>query len=447
MSEMWAPVQRGEPKSERPGKSSEAVGRLLRMATSERVRRWGLIALAAYAAVGFSVWIQRSGDFGGYLIVGELVLSGRHIYRDVSADPNTWPPFFSLVCVPLALMARVTPYLARGFWLALNLLSLWWVLRQIALLIHGKRLLWSARGFSLVSPEMLVPLLLTSRFIGSNFEHLQINILLFALALGGLLWIRQGRCWRGGVALGFAAAVKVMPVVFVPYLLWRRHWRGALATVAAGGLFSLAPILVFGPLRFWDYVLAWREKLSMGWGVGKMNQSVFAMWDRYLGHGMVPLLTPGVNDVPESASPWVVLAVAATWLVFACVIWRRWQGPPRCNWQTAAEWSVVFAIGALVSPVTWKAYLVVLLLAHTLLFAAFQQCTPRGGWRRGLGATLILAGASNLLSPGFLGRDWAWRLEMASVPTLVALCTMGVVAWTWPLLPELESRARRAGGR
>jgi len=426
-----------------PSRQIDAVRRFL---ASPRGRWWILFALALYAVIGFFVWIRRAGDFAGYLVVGELVLANRHLYIGPDTAPNTWPPFFSLLCVPLALLARLSPYLARGLWLCLNFLCLWWALSAIARLVYGRRLRWSSEAFSLAAPPMLVPFLITDRFTSSNFDHLQINIVLFALTLAGLIAIRSGRWFAGGAAVGFAAAVKVMPVVFLPYLLWRREWRGFWAASVTAAVCSLSPVLVFGPQRFWEYVIAWREKVAAGWGVGKMNQSVWAMWDRWLGHGMVPFGTPGVNDVPESGSPMVTAAVVGTVLAFALLAWRRWRHRPQGAWQTAAEWSVVFAASALCSPVTWKAYLVVLLLPHTLLFAAYQHSEPASRIRRLTGATLLLAASANFFSPGFLGRDWAGRLEMASVVTIIAGITTAVVIWLWPYFPELERRARQGQG-
>jgi hypothetical protein len=104
-----------------PSRQIDAVRRFL---ASPRGRWWILFALALYAVIGFFVWIRRAGDFAGYLVVGELVLANRHLYIGPDTAPNTWPPFFSLLCVPLALLARLSPYLARGLWLCLNFFCL-----------------------------------------------------------------------------------------------------------------------------------------------------------------------------------------------------------------------------------------------------------------------------------------------------------------------------------
>ena len=84
--------------------------------------------------------IRHAEDFGGYVAVGEVVLAGGQPYAETPPGMNTWPPAFGLVCVPWALLERVSTYLARGVWLALVLLGLLWSLHLLAGRIHGKPL-------------------------------------------------------------------------------------------------------------------------------------------------------------------------------------------------------------------------------------------------------------------------------------------------------------------
>jgi len=406
-------------------------------------RRWLLRALLAYAVIGFFVWIRRPGDFEGYLVVGKLVLADRHIYLDAGHGVNTWPPFFSLLCVPLVLLAAPTPYLARGFWLLLNLALLVLVLRLIAQLVYRRELHLRAEsdGLSLAAPELLVPLLISDRFVSGNFDHMQINIVTFALALSGLYLQARGRELAGGTALGCAAAIKVMPVLFIPYLAYRGRWRAAVAAAVSAAALSLSPILVFGWNRFWAYVIAWRAAVTEGWGVGKMNQSVFAMWDRLLGHGMLPLTAEGVGTVPESGSQLVTVATVFSCAVVAVLALWLFRGAARPDgWTALAEWSVVFIAGALFGPVCWKAYLVVLLLPNTLLFAAWRSSGLDARTRRTIG--WLLAGSvvfGTLPTPGLVGKQLAGRLDMSSVVTFSALIVLGASFWLRARLATSDS--------
>jgi hypothetical protein len=416
-----------------------SLARVVAWLTAPNGRRLLLGALVVFVLVGSVAWIQRPGDFAGYVLVGNLVLEGRQVYRDAPHGVSTWPPFFSLLCVPLALLAAPTPYLARGVWIALNVALLLLVLRLLARLVHGQALSLRADGpgLSLAAPELLVPLLVSGRYVVANFEHLQINLVLLALTLGGLYLVTTGREAAGGVWIGLGAAIKVMPAAFLLYLAYRRRWRAALAGALATGLFSLSPIAVFGWSRFWGYVADWRAAVAAGWGAGRMNQSVFAMWDRLLGHHMLPLAVRGADEIPESGDPIPLLAATLSLAVVVGLALRvfRWEARPD-GWAGLAEWSVVFIVAALFGPVSWKAYLVVLLLPHTLLFAVWRAHAVDPRTRRVAGAVLLASFLlGGLTAHGLVGRALAERLEMASVVTVGALAVLGGLLWLRPRLP------------
>src|SRR5262249_31626351 len=149
------------------------------------------------------------------------------------------------------------------------------IFRLLARLVYRRDLSLRAEssGLSLAAPELLVPLVLTDRYVSGNFDHLQVNVVIFALAFGGLYLQATGRELAGGIALGCGAAIKVMPVIFIPYLGYRGRWRAAAYAAIAWVLFTLSPIVVFGWGRFCDYMVAWRDSVAAGWGVGRMNQS------------------------------------------------------------------------------------------------------------------------------------------------------------------------------
>ena len=416
-----------------------SVAPLVAWLTRAEGRRVLLGGLLLFVVVGFVFWIRRPGDFAGYLIVGNLVLEGRHIYLEAPPHVNTWPPFFSLLCVPLALLAAPTPYLARGLWIVLNVGLLLAVFRLLARLVYGQALSLRAAGpgLSLAAPELLVPLLLSGRYVVANFEHLQINIVLFALALGGLHLAVTRRELAGGLLIGLGAAIKVMPAAFVLYLAYRRRWRAALAAAAATAAFSLSPILAFGWDRFWDYVAAWRAAVAAGWGAGRMNQSVFAMWDRLLGHHMLPFAVRGADEIPESGDPLPLVAVALSLAVVALLALWAFRGRSRPDgWAMLAEWSVVFIVAALFGPVAWKAYLVVLLLPNALLFAVWRSPGIDAATRRSAGAVLLVSFLiGGLTAHGVVGRAIAERLEMTSVVTVGTLVLLGGLLWLAPRLP------------
>ena len=67
--------------------------------------------------------------------------------------------------------------------------------------------------------------------VTGSFAYGNVSLLLFAWTLQGLAWQASGRHALGGLAIGSAAAWKVMPLVFLPYLAWRRTLRMLLGLV------------------------------------------------------------------------------------------------------------------------------------------------------------------------------------------------------------------------
>ena len=235
------------------------------------------------------------------------------------------------------------------------------------------------------SLAVAVPLLLANNGVIGNFIHLQINTIIFAVVLWGLLLDEQERPMLGGLMLGIAAAIRVMPILFVPYLIWRGRWRAASVALGVAALLSLTPTLVFGWDGFVTQATRWYEvtSSSITWGVGHMNQSMPAMWDRYVGHGVVPFVTEPVHELPGSGSTAARLLGHATLAVMAGLALWRFRGALRPRGRVVlVEWSIVFLVGAMCGPVAWKAYLVVLLLPLMVLWALRAAPETPAGPRR-----------------------------------------------------------------
>ena len=381
----------------------------------------GLLLLTAL--VGLVSWGRRAGDFAGYVEVGQALLSGQDPYRDTSGV-NTWPPVFSFLCVPLAVMAKAGAYPVRVAWLLFNYAALVVLVETVAAVTdrgtHG-----AGRGWAVTRAAGFVPLVLTYRYTAANFEHLQVNIAVVALTLTGLYWDSRGRSRAGGALVGVAAAIKLWPVAFVPYLAWRRRYRAAIGALVVGALLSLSPAAVVGWAAFSDYVSAWRDALTLGWGVGPMNQSVLALWDRVLGHGFLPLVSGGVGYLPLSGAR----AVQAAWLASLAVIglaaalaWRRRPAPDSLD--AVGEWAALFLVVALGGPVTWEAYLVVMIVGNGLLFRTWRYAEDQLQ-RKAAALTLAISFAlSGLTAPSLLGSSLSGRMEMAGVDTLSGLALL-----------------------
>jgi hypothetical protein len=95
----------------------------------------------------------------------------------------------------------------------------------------------------------LLPFLLPLLLISANFQHaLQSNQLTawtLLLCVAGLTLVGRDRNFLGGLTVGLAALIKIMPGVLVIYLLLRRRWRALAGVLVATILFDLLPSVAF----------------------------------------------------------------------------------------------------------------------------------------------------------------------------------------------------------
>jgi hypothetical protein len=403
-----------------------AAGRGVRLVT---------VALAAVLTASFARNIGERGDFQGYLEVGELVLRGADIYAEARPGVNTWPPLFSVLCVPFALLARPSVYLARGVWLVVNAAIVWAILRIVVALVYRRRLaLAPAPGaLALASTAVLGPLVLSSRVLLGNLDRLQINLLILLCCLAGGLWLARGRPGRAGAVIGLAAAIKVLPVFLLPYLAWKRWWRALAAALATGAVARALPVLVFGPARFWDYVERWLAIARGGWPVRKGNQSLYAMVDRYYTHGVEVVWSPAALTLVASDDPVVAAivwgALAAVAAVFVALARRGGRDPG--SPAVTVELAIVLAVAVLFSPLAWKHYFVFLLPAYAVLWhAAFGLeeglAWPRAGAGAAAASTAAGVGAGGDAAPA-LGLPVAARRRLGwMIAASFALTTLTV---------------------
>jgi len=153
----------------------------------------------------------------------------------------------------------------------------------------------------------------------------QVNLLLMALVIGDLGRPDDRRL--KGVAVGIAAGIKLVPLVFIPYLLLTRRFRAAATAVAAfAATVVLGFLVVPGDSTDWwlrGLFFADGRTGFVGWGG---NQSLRAILTRYAGsiHGathvwvMAALLTAAIglaSAVLLDRAGHAMLAILATALV------------------------------------------------------------------------------------------------------------------------------------
>jgi hypothetical protein len=265
-----------------------------------------------------------------------------------------------------------------------------------------------------------LPVLATLPFVYDHFHMGQPNLLLLALMLLGFWLLRRQRGWLAGLPFATAAAIKVFPILILPYLVWRRYWRTAASMAALLVVFLvLVPGTIRGYERNWNELGGWvRAMLPSGgdsefgqradlWGW--KNQSLYAVEHRLLRpvdaefnpDEPEPPTYVNLLDLDPRTADAVFLATAlAIGVGFILLMPRPGRRTPRSD---AAEWSIVMLLVVVASPVARSYYFVWLLWPYLVLVRQAASEPDRGVARALAGAfavsVLLLAIGINAIRP------------------------------------------------
>ena len=251
-----------------------------------------------------------------------------------------------------------------------------------------------------------------------------------------------------GLLIGIATAIKLLPALFIVWLLARKEYPAAVRVVAAFGVLTLLAVALWphASAQYWFHILPSGKDVAMvadplnlptshgRWyfGVGKVdNQSLRGLL------GRPPFLLPGTM-------PWLLLALAVLALGVLVTIRLLAQRRDLLAFVTLSLTTV------LVSPVSW---------VHYWVFAGLAPFVAILEWRR----DRVLSVASIILTVSMCANLEDTRLDGLFAPgalfahsaplvvfgvrnlyVLGGLVFLGIVAWRTLLAPSREGASSLA---
>lgn len=314
----------------------------------------------------------RNGDFIGYITTGNLVLAHKDIYSEWL---NTWPPFYAVFCVPLSLVDGISPILIRLLWLGGSLVSMYFIIKLTIGFIFHKPLTWSRKGDGIKwqDPLIVIPLLISLRFIMENMANLQINIFMLLLACLALYYFMNNKYYAAGFLLALSISLKIYTIFFLFYFMYKREWKTVMTTSLFLLLINAIPFFVFGFATAQGYYIHWFNMIASNPPTSiHLNQSVFGLVSR-----LITSADPENNFYVNFLSlkhpfdtyvKYTVLFLAA---IYPAFLFRK-KLNHKNGMKTLIEYSFLFSIIPLASTLAWKAYFIFLwfpyLLIYVLLF-------------------------------------------------------------------------------
>jgi hypothetical protein len=330
---------------------------------AERARQLAWIAMGVYVvALGISATIRTQGDFNVYYRAGHRVLRGMAIYPADDSDRFLYAPIFAIGFAPLAAIPR---HLAQFLFFLINALGLVEFVLGAGVLLFG-------RERRLPASLIVLPVLLSFRFIGNNIEHGQINIPTLALIVWAIIYAEESRNRFAGLMLATACLIKPFAVLAGLWLLVRGHFAALAWTVAAGAALLLAPILVFGPHGWIDQTEAYiRAVMSMTDRYQTMltNQSAVAAIARLMSLGGVNAYGPSIPTV-VGAGLEIVLVAAVLWWDFVAREGGGLSGRLASRFASRLPLVALFCLMPSMAPISWKSYYASMVIAYMALVAA-----------------------------------------------------------------------------
>jgi Glycosyltransferase family 87 len=194
---------------------------------------------------------EGQGDFYIFMSVSAFLDGHTDIYAH---QFNTYYNYFYSVLFALFLKPFYTLpfFLAKFSWLMLNLFlyyHLFLLLSRsqfLSVLVQKQRILFLTLVF-----------LFSFRFLHENIHSSQITILILWCCIYSIYCIRQGKIIRGSLILALGINIKLLPIVLLPYLIYRGNFKAFTITLIAYFLSLLAPGIIIGNRYNLDLLHCW----------------------------------------------------------------------------------------------------------------------------------------------------------------------------------------------
>jgi Raf kinase inhibitor-like YbhB/YbcL family protein len=391
---------------------------------SDLYRRIAQAAAAVFIAIDLlAITLRRirySGDFDISIEFGRRFLAGQHLYRG-----GLHFPYLPAAAMFFSIFSLIPKPLAFALFYFIAIACLWLVMRMLSAMVCGADPILRDRAL----PIAAVTLILASHYIIRDLDDGGPNLMLLALAMGGIYYAWAGREAGSAICLGAAAALKATAAIFIPFLLWKRRWRLAAYTTAAAVFWIAMPILRMGPTNWWAHQREWFVSAA-GFAAGSNAAAALYYGESNTGNQAlrpaVMYFLDSLGIAARTAS--IAGAIAALGLLgLFCRLTVRPYGH-RLDRQWLVESSGLLIMAVLLAPVTWIQHLVLLLPALYLVVADYFAGEEFDLFSKAAMALYVIFAL--VLNRGLIGKTWYAVLLELHVQTWCMLLIFGVLMFS-----------------
>lgn len=248
-----------------------------------------VFALLLIAAVAYCyIETAGKGDFFIFLSAADDLSARANIYEKTYVDGYHYfySVFFALLLKPFVDM----PFAA---------VKLAWLLINLFLAAHLFVLLAKSSFIKTLSEKqkrifLFCIFLFAARFIKDNIHTSQITIVILWCCIYGLYLIFRKKTLWGALILALGINIKLLPIVFLPYLIYRGYFKAFIFTVGFYFLFLFIPSVFIGHDYNMNLLSTWLHLIN------PTNQNHVLDVEERSFHGLSTLLsTLLVKNVPD----------------------------------------------------------------------------------------------------------------------------------------------------
>ena len=359
-------------------------------------------------------------DFGAFWLQGYYFLTGRPLF---DLPPHVrgpaYPPFAAMVFQLFALLPLPTSAAILYFVNLLLVPVAAYLTKGIVDKLHPER--------NRAAWPLVVAVILSLQFFLNNMNLIQLNEVILVLCLLGIKAYLDGNDGWAALAFVSAAAIKVVPAVFVGWLILRGRRRAALAVIPAAAACLALPVVFRGVDAGVRDLAEYQTKVLSQFERGHVISS---STNQNLGALVYRLTVPAPDDINRDYRPLFPTSertAAAIYRTAFAVVLLAFVGNLvalrlRHASVTGFELASVFLAGHLLSGITWKAHLVTLLFT----FYCFLSIRVRELGRRLRVFVYVLV--AMMFVVGLTGRDLVGRVVQHRIDGY------SVIVWTEILL-------------
>lgn len=353
--------------------------------------------------------LREKGDFIGYVNAGNNVLAQSDIYSDLF---NTWPPVFSILAVPIALLDTLSPYLSRFIWMIL-LLWAYAAVIQIVISRFENEALSYAQVYEKIHTKKhyLIALFFTLRALMDNIMYIQINTMMLFCAV--MLWRSNARSGWGGTVLGLSIGSKIYNVFLLPVYALFRQIKMLWFILSGIVLTLLLCFAVYGfdqTIAYFDHWILHRATDFQT--IEHRNQSLIASLARVLSDENVKVNHFGnIASFTNEEIKRIYNVIVVLFSVFFLLRFLKYFKKDNLEFFTETQVFVLAAI-PLLTPLAWKANYI---YAMPAIFYLFHQQAQ--GFLSRSSQYFLFAGVALLTfsNEALIGREAMYFLENCNV--------------------------------